>query len=232
MTSDLHIVKVVDDQIVLFDDEFGRNVIEVAEHFQFVFRLFSGFGFLRRSRRESGIELRHVRIIESVSKVRHVRRLIGLLGHQIPFDEGEERVSLDGDRRRQPLVDVPPQEPPQQVRGLGAQKRRNGELAPEDSLLRLSLAAIRVEGRSAGEQVVHEDSVTPPIGRFAVTRGFDDHLRRHVLDRAAKGRGQLVASAEDLAEAEIDEFDVAVGVEHDVLGLEVAIDDVEAVEVL
>ena len=35
-----------------------------------------------------------------------------------------------------------------------------------------------------------------------------------------------------LAEAEVDELDVSLLVEHDVLGLEVAVDDVEAVQVL
>ena len=57
------------------------------------------------------------------------------------------------------------------------------------------------------------------------------HLRSHVLHCAAEGLGERPAVLEDFAEAEVDEFDVSVLVEHDVLGLEVAIDDVHGMEV-
>ena len=58
------------------------------------------------------------------------------------------------------------------------------------------------------------------------------HLWGHVLDGATEGLCEGPAVLEDLAEAEVDEFDVSVLVEHDVLGLEVSVDDVHGVEVL
>ena len=54
---------------------------------------------------------------------------------------------------------------------------------------------------------------------------------RDVVRGAAEGLRERLAVLEDLAEAEVDELDVAVLVEHDVLGLEVSVDDVHGMEV-
>ncbi len=64
-----------------------------------------------------------------------------------------------------------------------------------------------------------------------MSRRLNDHLRSHVFDCTTERCGQLVVVVEDLAEAEVDEFDVTFGVQHDVFGLEVAVDDVDAVKV-
>ena len=59
------------------------------------------------------------------------------------------------------------------------------------------------------------------------------HLGRHVRGRAAEGGGAVVERRHRLLrQPEVGEADVALGVEQDVLGLEVAVDDVVAVELL
>ena len=50
--------------------------------------------------------------------------------------------------------------------------------------------------------------------------------------RSAESVGELVAGAQALAEAKVDELDVAFGVQHDVLGLQVPINNVQVVQVL
>ena len=57
------------------------------------------------------------------------------------------------------------------------------------------------------------------------------HLWSHVLDGAAERLGERPAFLEDFAEAEVNKFDISVLVEHDVLGLEVSVDDVHGMEV-
>eukprot|EP00962_Isochrysis_galbana_P035958 scaffold12360_cov109-Isochrysis_galbana.AAC.11 len=69
----------------------------------------------------------------------------------------------------------------------------------------------------------------PPVERLAMPR-VQDHLRRQIIRRAAEGEGAL-SGCQPLGEAEVDELDVALGVEQQVLGLEVAEDDTVGVQV-
>lgn len=61
---------------------------------------------------------------------------------------------------------------------------------------------------------------------------LSEHLRRHVLRTAAVGRGQVVGPDSCFAETEICDFEVSVHIDHDVLWLDVAVDDVLPVEIL
>ena len=61
--------------------------------------------------------------------------------------------------------------------------------------------------------------------------GFVDDLRSHVLDGAAESVVELLVGAL-LNAAKVGELDVAPPVEHDVLRLEVPVDDALGVEVL
>mmetsp|Transcript_38597 Transcript_38597/g.90238 ORF Transcript_38597/g.90238 Transcript_38597/m.90238 type:complete len:465 (-) Transcript_38597:1410-2804(-) len=94
----------------------------------------------------------------------------------------------------------------------------------------LAVALHRVvgdEGRRAGEALESEDPDAPPVGAEAVALVEDD-LGGEVLRGAAQGPR---AVGDDLGEAEIDHLEVALLVDEQVLGLEVAVDDFEAVHV-
>ena len=82
--------------------------------------------------------------------------------------------------------------------------------------------------RVAHEHLVDEHARRPPVDGLAVALGLDD-LGREVLGRAAE---RPRAVLDQLGEAEVDDLQVALAVEQQVLGLEVAVDDVAVVEVL
>ena len=96
-----------------------------------------------------------------------------------------------------------------------------------------------LERRPAGEELCDDAAEGPQVGAVVGVLVVD-HLGRHVLGRPHKllelaARVAAVARrrpADQLGGAEVDELGAAVGREHHVLGLEVAVDDVEAVEVL
>ena len=96
-----------------------------------------------------------------------------------------------------------------------------------------------LERRPAGEELCDDAAEGPQVGAVVGVLVVD-HLGRHVLGRPHKllelaARVAAVARrrpADQLGGAKVDELRAAVGREHDVLGLEVAVDDVEAVEVL
>ena len=65
-----------------------------------------------------------------------------------------------------------------------------------------------------------EAAQAPPVDIDLVAHFLDD-LGRQVLGSAADGLGSLF-EGEDLGQAEVSEFDVAVFVDYDVLGLQAA----------
>jgi hypothetical protein len=106
---------------------------------------------------------------------------------------------------------------------------------PADGLLAVLLAdlverAIGVEGRVGAEQLVEdggervdvagggEDAGLELLG-LAVVGGADDHVD---LGRVGADDGRAVPRA---GEAEVEDFDLAVVLDEDVLGLDVAVDD-------
>lgn len=116
---------------------------------------------------------------------------------------------------------------------LGPQREELRELdhALEYFLVDVLGFLVVVEGRVTGEQFVDEDADAPVVDGLAVAGlvCFFEHFGGEVLGGAADGEGAEVV--ELLGEAEVDEFGEAVGIDHNVFGLEVAEDDVAGVEV-
>ena len=73
----------------------------------------------------------------------------------------------------------------------------------------------------------------PEVDLQAVAFAFED-FGGHVVRRAEQREGLVdaVFGLEDLGGAHVDELEVAAVVDHDVLGLDVSVDDVEFVQVL
>ena len=95
-----------------------------------------------------------------------------------------------------------------------------------------------LERRPAGEELCDDAAEGPQVGAVVGVLVVD-HLGRHVLGRPHKllelaARVAAVARrrpADQLGGAEVDELGAAVGREHDVLGLEVAVHDAVLVAV-
>uniref|UniRef100_A0A182INX3 Uncharacterized protein n=1 Tax=Anopheles atroparvus TaxID=41427 RepID=A0A182INX3_ANOAO len=84
------------------------------------------------------------------------------------------------------------------------------------------------ERRVAGGHLVHQHAECPPVDRLVVALAEDD-LGRQVLGRTAQRPG---ATLDALGEPEIGHLQVALGVDQQVFRLEIAIDQVEIVEIL
>ncbi len=99
--------------------------------------------------------------------------------------------------------------------------------------------AVLAEGQVAAHELVEHDACSstgtdgPEVDLQAVAFAFED-LGRHVVRRAEHREGfvDAVFGFEDFGRVHVDEIGVAVVVDHDVLGLDVSVDDVEFVEVL
>lgn len=77
----------------------------------------------------------------------------------------------------------------------------------------------------------HDEYEAEPVSRTVVAPALDD-LGRDVLGGPAHGVGHLVLAEADLRQAEICQLDVAVLVDENVLGLQVAVYDIPLVQVL
>mmetsp|Transcript_26704 Transcript_26704/g.87562 ORF Transcript_26704/g.87562 Transcript_26704/m.87562 type:complete len:430 (-) Transcript_26704:798-2087(-) len=149
-----------------------------------------------------------------------------------PIDVAEPRLALD-------VLDAEPEvpEPLARLRVQQLGDEVDGALAKclfrvvhlerdyslEDGHLRL-----RGERGCAREHLVDEHAERPVVDRLVLPR-VPDHLWRHVFGRSADGEGVL---ADLLGQAKVHHFDVPFLVDDEVLGLEVAVDDVARVEVL
>ena len=80
------------------------------------------------------------------------------------------------------------------------------------------------EGRRPREHVVHECPQGPPVHSLPVP-GPGQDLRGHVLDRAAECVGHRALVNRLLAKAEISELHMTLGVQQNILRLEVSVDD-------
>ena len=87
------------------------------------------------------------------------------------------------------------------------------------------------EGPRAADRLVQENTQRPDVGR-GTRLGSLHLLRRHVVGRAEDRprAGQILPSV-DSREAEVREHDPAIGLDHDVLRLEVAVDHALGVRV-
>ena len=88
-----------------------------------------------------------------------------------------------------------------------------------------------VEGQATREEGKEDDAAGPDVGRRAVVRQSSDNLRTRVVRAPARCFEHPIVALER-GHPEIGNLDVALSVEKQVLGLEVAVADVEAVAVV
>ena len=128
------------------------------------------------------------------------------------------------------------EQPPDQV--LGDVLHADQVLTPlqltrHDLLVEAHEARVH-EGRLARQHLVHEDTQGPPVHRLGVSPTLEN-LRSQVLWGPAHGVAHSACAARrpghGLSEPEVSEDCVTLGVEEDVLRLEVSVGDVEAVEI-
>jgi hypothetical protein len=79
-----------------------------------------------------------------------------------------------------------------------------------------------------GEHFVKKNAESPPVDWLAVAL-VEKNLWRDVLRRAADSVGTFGA---DLGEAKVYQLKIAIGMNHNILGLEIAIDNLFALQVL
>mmetsp|Transcript_39863 Transcript_39863/g.124626 ORF Transcript_39863/g.124626 Transcript_39863/m.124626 type:complete len:220 (+) Transcript_39863:1976-2635(+) len=142
-----------------------------------------------------------------------------------------------GARRAEALLGVLLQQALDERVAVHVHPGRQLQLSVDDLLVDLLVVA-PAEGRRARHHLIGERAQAPPVHGLAVALALE-HLRRHVLRRAAdRARAVLVVGvlirrrAELLGEAEIRQADVGRAVEQEVLRLEVAVQDVHGVQEL
>ena len=161
----------------------------------------------------------------------HEGRLDLLLVDGYPVGEREPLVVLDVvDAVLQIAVafgQVDLEQIAQQVLEVRAEVRGKAHLARHDLLVDL-YGLIGEEGRIAGGHLVDEHAECPPVDGLVVALAEND-LGRQVLGRAAQCPR---AALDALGEAEVGHLQVAVLVDKQVLGLQIAIQDLQVVQVL
>lgn len=98
-------------------------------------------------------------------------------------------------------------------------------------LLEESADVVVLEGQTSAEHHIQDDAAAPHIHLRPRVQRAPNHLRRGVVRAPAAGLHE-VAVLDLVREAKVGDLDVEVVVEEDVLGLEVAVHDLEAVGVV
>mmetsp|Transcript_35453 Transcript_35453/g.63887 ORF Transcript_35453/g.63887 Transcript_35453/m.63887 type:complete len:329 (-) Transcript_35453:697-1683(-) len=107
--------------------------------------------------------------------------------------------------------------------------RKNQRSAPQPPK---QLGPIRSIPRRKPRHHLVQNHPQPPVIHAEPVSPLVQHLRRHVLGRPARGLGAPGGMGDAvLGQSEIAELDVAVGVEENVFGFEIAVDDAVFVEV-
>mmetsp|Transcript_27182 Transcript_27182/g.33812 ORF Transcript_27182/g.33812 Transcript_27182/m.33812 type:complete len:303 (+) Transcript_27182:888-1796(+) len=117
-----------------------------------------------------------------------------------------------------------------EVLGVLRQKARHFVICLDDLLIQL-LRILILKGQVAANHRVQDDTRTPDVCTEAEVTLTADHLRGGIAGTTARCF-ELLAFLVEVAEAEIDELNVVVVVEEEVLGLEVAMDDAQLVNIL
>lgn len=115
-----------------------------------------------------------------------------------------------------------------QVARLERHPLRVGDVQLPDLRVR-ALRVLRLEWRPADEELVAQNAQAPLVDRVVVALAID-HLRRQVVERAAHRLALVRLGVR--RPAEVGQLHVVVGGQHDVLRLQVAVDDVIAVAVV
>lgn len=156
-----------------------------------------------------------------------------------PVEGLEPLVRLEGGERRAvlPGLGVAVEQQLDELHGvavlLALEVRGVLELLCDDLLVDVvGVFEVFPEGHVAAHELVQEHPDRPQVHVQAVPFAAED-LRRHVVRRAQNGEGFVaVLGVQDLRSAHVDDLQPALVVDHQVLGLQVAVDYVLAVQVL
>lgn len=85
-----------------------------------------------------------------------------------------------------------------------------------------------MEGREPCKHFVDQDTESPPIDWLPVTL-IQQNLRRYVFRSTANGKGSL---RDNLREAEINHLEVAIVSNHNILWLQISVNDILSMQVL
>jgi len=85
-----------------------------------------------------------------------------------------------------------------------------------------------LEGREPCKHFVDQDTKSPPIDWFPVTL-IEQNLRRYVFRSSTNGKGAL---RDNLGEAEINHLEVAIISNHNILRLQISVNDILSMQVL
>lgn len=183
-------------------------------------------------------------------------RLQAARQHVLPVGVLEEHVILDGlgvlGAAAQTLRHLPLHQALEQIARVRRQIGGQVDLAAQNRFDGL-FAVLGGERRQTGQHVVHEGAQRPPVDRFAVAAAHQDlgrpvqqhkpvksvklpmeqathtqHL--HILDGAAERVRDDAIVDVLLAQTEVGQLDVTLCVQQNVLGLEIAIDDAQRVQ--
>jgi hypothetical protein len=128
-----------------------------------------------------------------------------------------------------PLRDIVGQESLEERDGHGVEKVGVDNVTGDDLLVQMhGVCGLCVKRRIAGEHLEHEDAEGVPVHRFVVGLSLDN-LWCEVVWCTAQRPGDV---RDEFGESKVGELDVSIRVDEDVLGLEIAIDDVVRVEVV
>ena len=133
----------------------------------------------------------------------------------------------------EPEVLLSVEQPPDEV--LGCVIHADHALPPlqltcHDLLVESHEAGVH-EGRLTDQHLVHQDTQGPPVHTLSVTPTLEN-LRREVFRSPAHGVAHTARRPDHgLGEPEVSDHGVALGVQEDVLGLEVSVGDVKAVKI-
>mmetsp|Transcript_30181 Transcript_30181/g.79271 ORF Transcript_30181/g.79271 Transcript_30181/m.79271 type:complete len:236 (+) Transcript_30181:1532-2239(+) len=158
------------------------------------------------------------------------RHLSVLKRREIKGREG--RMLLDrgsiGGPRAEAVHGVAIQEAFQQPATSRRHPPRKFELAMQDELIHF-LPVLAVERREPHDHLIRDTPERPPIHRPAVRR-FLEHLWRKVLWGATEGPRSVLGAHPLLAQSKVSQHDVAILVQQNVFGLEVAVQHVMVVK--
>mmetsp|Transcript_30522 Transcript_30522/g.70950 ORF Transcript_30522/g.70950 Transcript_30522/m.70950 type:complete len:339 (-) Transcript_30522:357-1373(-) len=113
--------------------------------------------------------------------------------------------------------------------GDGVRRRRERHVLRDDVADRVARVG-RPEGRLQREALAREDAERPPVGRVRVSVG-EEHLRRHVLRSPAHAEHRLLVLNQG-RQPEVGQHRPASLVEQHVLGLHVAVEHAQLVQLL
>lgn len=151
--------------------------------------------------------------------------------HATPVDVGKPFVLLDVhdtiSEVSVALGEVSGEETFDQVLGIGVDVGGPADTTNEDLFVELKVILI-VEGGVTGKHLKDKDAQGVPIDGLAIPLGLDDFWGEVI-----RGTTQSPGDVGDMfGEAKVGDLDVTQGVEEDIFGFEITVDDVTFVEVL